>query len=222
MSFDFASIEYITEEGESILTQSPTLRERIQIFLEAAMPENMIGGKFVGTGNYSTVREIDDVAVKVSSPTSSRKWRETGESVPPENLIIQFVYLQRLRAFLIDQSANIFVPQQYFALYSPYYSYLLCQEYMRGWIDLNKVFGPDENDKFAAATFHIIKRVEDVMSGSLLRYGLHDLYNDAYSINGGNILVPEGVEPYPGMPFCIIDQPRIHLTWEMASVLGGW
>lgn len=214
MSFDYGSIEYITEEGKRILEGSAELRERIATFWEAPRPELMIGGRFVDVGRYSTVREIDGVVVKISSPTSSEDFNNAGKVIPPENLAAQFVFLHVLGEFLAAKQTNIVVPAQYFAIHSPHDGYMLVQEHMSGWVPIGDwvydTYGPDDKEMFKAITKQIKDRIGSALAGTRLHRCLNDLRLDEDGMHGGNILVSKSASPEPNMPICIIDQPRIH------------
>lgn len=214
MSFEKITFNHATEEGRGIVLASPALQVTIERFLAASRPELAVGGRFLGVGRYSTVREIDGIAVKVSSPTSSRDTHESGLPRPPENLLKQFTYMQALGDYLEGGGSDIIVPQQYFAIRSPYNGFLLGQQCMNGWEEIgewaDRIFQPDEKTAFEAAAEQIKSRIIRVMTHTALRHGLNDLHLTKSGLHGGNILVPAGVGAATDMPLCIIDQPRTH------------
>lgn len=207
-------ISHFSEKGHELYEQSELLQEVVSRFLNSQAPELVIGGLILGEGKYSSVRKIDNVAVKVSSPTTFSP--DSSDSVtqryaPPENLITQFDFLRRLGDYLKTQDAGIITPDQYFAVRSTHHAYLLCQQYMEGWKTISDwavtVFAPDDEQEVMNLNETIRQRITSVVGKTTLRFGLADLFKEEKVINGGNLLVPAEAPPGPDLPLCIIDQP---------------
>lgn len=214
MSFEKITFNHASEEGRGIVSASPALQSTIERFLASDQPELTVGGRFLGVGRYSTVREIDGIAIKISSPTSSRDTHESDLPRPPEDLLKQFTYMQALGGYLEAGDSDIIVPQQYFAIRSPYNGFLLGQQYMNGWEEIgewaDRIFQPDERTAFETAAVQIKSRIIRAVANTALRHGLNDLHLTKSGLHGGNILVPAGAGAATDMPLCIIDQPRTH------------
>lgn len=212
MSKPIEAIAHFTPEGHDILRRSEHLQTIAERFWEVERPEQYIGGIFVGVGKYSSVSRVEDVALKVSSPTSSESANESGEPRMPENLFSQFRFLSALGAHLEQGDSNIIVPRQFFVMHSTHNGYLLGQQFMEGWEpygDNSYELYEDDPAAFKQLNAHLKARIERAVAGTALRAGLNDLRLDDKNIHVDNILVPEDVKPSKDMPLCILDQPGL-------------
>lgn len=226
MSYSSEPIQYFNPEGHEVLEQSETLQEIVEMFEETPSPERHIGGRFIGVGKYSYVRLIDDVVVKVSSPTTSKHSHESDEPIKPENLISQFNFLGALGGHLEKTNSNIIVPQQYFVLRSVHNAYLLGQQYMGGWETYadwsDKTYPHPEKDReFDAMNLRIKQRITDVVGHNKLHHGLNDLRLQRDGLHLSNILVPQAAEIEDSLPLCIIDQPGLSAKQKTHNTVDG-
>jgi hypothetical protein len=213
MSNTIEPICHFTPEGQTFLQESEDLQQALDAFWDSESPEWAIGGRFIGTGKFSSVRLIGGVALKISSPTSSQYSYENGKATRAERLTAQFSFLRALGTHLQKTDPTIYVPQQFFAAHSKHDAYLLGQEYMEGWMPIadwaDKNYPPEEDAAWSSMSKHIKGRIEAAVAGTKLRRGLNDLRLEKPGIHGDNILIPQDAEPTGDMPLCILDQPGL-------------
>lgn len=214
MSYGIEPIQHFSQEGQEVFEQSEILQEIVEIFEEMPSPERHIGGRFIGTGKYSFVRLIDDVVIKVSSPTTSEHSHKSGRPIKPENLVSQFNFLGALGNYLEKADDTIIVPRQYFVLRSVHNAYLLGQQYMNDWEPYgdwsDRAFPhPAKDHEFDAMNLQIKERITDAVGNNRLRHGLNDLRLEHEGLHLSNILVPIGAKAESPPPLCIIDQPGL-------------
>jgi hypothetical protein len=200
----------ITPAGQRYIDADPALQDLIERFWESPEPEMVLGGVFIGAERYSKVCRVGGLAIKVSSPTSSRDSDEQGRPLRAENLVNQFNYLTALRQHLQERDPSIVVPEQFFVLRSRHKAYLAGMTHMEDWLPYHtwmpERFGEvtSEARDFADS---IRQRILNAVHDSPLRDGLTDLKLDRDQLHGGNILLPASHGPGPDTPLCIIDQP---------------
>lgn len=213
MSTTIEPIFHFTPEGHELLQESEDLQQALDAFWDNESPEWAIGGRFIGTGKYSSVRLIGGAALKISSPTSSEYSNENGRAARAEHLTAQFNFLRALGTHLQSTDPTICVPRQLFVAHSKFDAYALGQEYMEGWIPVadwaDKYYPPEEDAAWSLMSKHIKGRIEASVAGNKLRRGLNDLLLDKSGIHGDNILIPQDAEPAPDTPLCILDQPGL-------------
>lgn len=201
-----------TAEGDALFVRSPLLVRAVSDFLSSSRPEDVIGGEQIGDGSYSTTRLIDGVLVKVSSSTTNKKTspKQIGKH---EDLFGQFAFLSALYNYSQQYATSITAPRQYFVYRSPH-GHLLCQQFMQGWVTINKWADKNYNATnmddlvFIKGLCDYIKwRIADFAYKAGFELWLNDLKLDSDAIHSGNILVPVNCQPSPDMPLCIIDQP---------------
>lgn len=90
----------------------------------------------------SEVREVDGMAVKLSTETTGRSAWLSGTSAP-ENLLDQFRFMDTLATYFGD-NAEVTAPDQYLALRSRSGAYLSVQQYMDGWQSLQSWIDGDQ------------------------------------------------------------------------------
>lgn len=222
--------------GRELLNTSSLLQETIRLFADAVEPEKVrFPGRFIAWGNYGFTWLVDGVIIKITSPTSSTsvaKAKDRGvvpPAVPAENLERQFTFMNLLGEHLVAQTPSIIVPTQHFVVRSGAGAYLLGQEFMEDWLPLGEwlytVFPtpvtPAIEEKAIALWRTYKQRIADAVAGFELRHLLDDLYLEQDKFHTGNILLPPGSGPDPGIRLCIIDQPGHELRKELKKVIDS-
>ena len=217
MPFDMSEVlSSIT--GRKLLESSQQLQAVVHEFQTSATPERTINGRYIGGGRYSHIWEVEGVVVKLSSPTANRDSIQSGKPTKPEDLLEQFDFLGRLGEHLAQQPDEIIVPRQYFALCSQFGAYLLCQQYMAGWVSaqdwIGKRYGydltDDQKQEIKTLVVTTKQRIVKAIGTSPLMSGLNDLKLDKPGgLHGGNVLFPSDAPSSLELPVCIIDQPGV-------------
>lgn len=229
-------LRLINSFGERALATSPELTAAVERFLSSQKPEEVIGGETLGSGSYSSARRFGGYLVKVSSATTNSKSHKDSRPGRCEDLFEQFRFLSNLHDYLQSKHITaITTPRQYFAYRSRYGAYLLCQQYMDGWVTF-KEWVEEEYDAGNEADVEFIRnyceyirwRLVDFAQTAGFERGLNDLKLEKQGLHAKNILVPAGCNSSPEMPLCIIDQPCLSasppkvwqdvLTWLMGCV----
>ncbi len=211
------SIEYITPAGREILRGSSVLQDRVRGFIEAKEPHKVRSRQlnYVGNGRFSYVFEADGIALKVSSPTTSRDAFEQKNQLYAEDLTKQFVCLNGLYRHLQGQTTSVITPEQYFAVRAPEHTFILAQQYMEGWQPwddwVDATFGYDTEaaaePELQQLEADIKNRLRRAIGGFAMRDCVNDLVHDD-KLHWGNILLPTGHAPTQDVPVCVIDQPK--------------
>ncbi|MGD8373359.1 MAG: hypothetical protein PVI21_00700 [Candidatus Woesebacteria bacterium] len=200
--------------GREVLNNNPELAGAVERFLSSPKPEEAIGGQSLGSGTYSSARRFGNFLVKVSSATTNKKAHRKSQA-GSEDLFRQFKFLSELYDYLqIKSITTIVTPRQYFAYRSRCGAYLLCQQYMDGWITLKEWaesrYSPnvEEDVTFVSGYCEYVRwRVMDFAQNAGFERDLNDLKLKDGKLHARNILVPQGCDSSPSMPLCIIDQP---------------
>src|SRR5687768_449439 len=136
-----------TLEGERELERNEALQVAMEKYIEAdeAHKASVPNSLLLGYGKYSfTFNLQNELAIKISGPTTSKAARENGIQTPPEDLVAQFRVLSALRNYL-GTGDDITTPNQLFVSYVPSGSFVLAQELMQGWTSFedrtNQLFG---------------------------------------------------------------------------------
>ncbi|HYH75769.1 MAG TPA: hypothetical protein VD735_07480 [Candidatus Saccharimonadales bacterium] len=216
-----------TPEGIAIFADRPALQDAVAAFATTGHEQSLDGYERLGKGKRSEVFAVDDVAVKVSTQTTSERRLPSGRRVPDE-LVEQFTYMTALNSYLYRRpDYQVSTPKQYVALKIDNGSSLLVQQRMRDiqplsdWIitHRNPANPWQESDIKHAARRRITAAVGDVT----LRLGLSDLYMPFPDIlHAGNVLVPQQTDTPTKGPLCIIDQPRRNVHGQSAIRLAAW
>jgi hypothetical protein len=212
-----------TARGRELLANSDQLQEAIRLFAEADEPHKarIPGARVLGAGRYGFTFHIDNMAVKVTSPTSSQESFDKKKPMPPEDLRAQYVVLGALWEHLQQRKEDVTTPEQFFVSHTPTNAFILGQEYMEGWVPVEDrtvlIYGEaGEDEAEYAAVKREIKKLTDAMrqrltialGGFALIDRIDDLGIDRSSgIHGGNLLVPAEADLNYDTPLCIIDQP---------------
>ncbi len=210
----------MTPEGEQRLAESTALREAVEQYVASDEPEKFVpaGGRLLGIGKYSFTFLIEGIALKVSSPTSSQKAFDAGRPMQPENLEEQFKVLSELGKHLSCTNEGVVAPGQFFVINSPVGAYILGQQYLEGWVSLerraNQVYGNREltDEEITEAmdmTLALRGRIVCSLAGFSMLASINDLgLHHPVGLHGGNVMVPGNEVLGPNTRVAIIDQPR--------------
>ncbi|HKX72803.1 MAG TPA: hypothetical protein VJM32_02225 [Candidatus Saccharimonadales bacterium] len=213
-----------SERGRQLLRERQPLRHALSLFVAApeAHKVPVPGSRVLGAGRYGYTFAIDNMAVKVTTPTSSQESFDLRRPLPPEDLTQQFEVLGALHEFLDGEPEGITAPEQFFVAHTPNDAYILGQQYMDGWVSVedqtDRVYGwsdPDDEGirlEVRKWTSALRERLTRGLGGFAYLHRLDDLaFHKPSGVHGGNLLVPESDTLDPDTPLCIIDQPGHNL-----------
>lgn len=210
-----------TPQGQAVLLR-PSIQEALQAYHGSENPEKVVlpNAVQIGEGKFSNVFVVDDIALKISSPHSGYQAAEAGQPSPVEDLSVQFVTLSSLCEYIQGNSEGVSVPQQFFVTSTPYGAYVLGQQYMDGWVSVERRTFEEygSSDTIGSTAIEEIGNWSIAMAYRLKRaFGdfprlanINDLVgmqDNVISMHGGNILVPAGSTLRHQPPICVIDQP---------------
>lgn len=214
-------IKAVTEMGERLLEESPTLQGAMDAYLDApeAQKRYVPGARLLGSGKYSFTFAFEErLALKISGPYTNKAARQSRVPTKPENLAEQFVVMTALREHPGLGRNDIVAPEQFFVAYSPHDNYILGQEFMAGWQPLEdrtyhvyyeRWEDPTLRDEISAWTAVLRERVCQSLEGFELAHRINDIGLERdFGIHAGNLLVPVDAALGPDTPLCIIDQPK--------------
>lgn len=214
-------VQDATPEGVDLLEGNDYLQAVLDWYID--VPEAPLlkfpGVREIGRGWYSRVYTFDEeTALKVSSPVTSNETYAFGMPFLVEDLEEQFAVLSALRRHLFYESDDVITPEQHFVSRAPGNTYILAQEYMRGWIPLglrmDEIYGSspesygvckeitDWSDDFR-------RRINRSLGGFAWQHRMTDLERSNGRYHRGNLLVPMDMPLNGDTPLCIIDQPGI-------------
>lgn len=218
-----------TPDGMDMLGNSPDMLAAVQAIV--AEPElnkfDTLGLEWVGKGDYSHVWFLGDTALKLSTHTTNRDFRNCGEPGWPENLIGQFTFMTALGHRLQNHGdGSITTPGQHFALRTQDGRFLAAQQYMDTCVPLhqwqndrgytNKSAERKDLDRA------IRERVIDNLGSTLLRIGTRDLLEPTKGIiQNANVLLPAEATDAATAPLYVIDQPSRGIAGKVAVQVAG-
>ncbi|HTH72706.1 MAG TPA: hypothetical protein VL737_05085 [Candidatus Pristimantibacillus sp.] len=214
-------------KGAAMIDGSVSLQEVLSGFCTADVPyrqdaiQQHPDTRWVGVGEHSEVWRIDGVAVKASTHSTGRGVREKGNGTNgvPEDLIDQFNFMSALGLYLDAKTRGaLIVPDQYFALGTKRGDYLSGQQFMDGWLDLEK--WAKANDLTRGQIIELYRSVQtrilDTVGDRSLRLGLFDLGLASWRrLHAANVLIHASSESAETDPLCIIDQPSHGITGKL-------
>lgn len=218
-----------TPDGLAQLDANERLQAALDVLVrspraeEVALPDT----RLLGSGKFARTLLIGGVAVKISTPTSSKRAIETRRPHPPEDLGRQFTVLDALWSYFKQRRDGFCAPRQYFVSRTPDNTFILAQQFMAGWTSLSErafevygyehAMGDAKREHQQAFDTHLLRRVVNELRGFELRSEINDLVQKKTTpaadgtplpaFHGGNILVPAAAALDEQTPICIIDQP---------------
>ena len=205
-----------TEAGFDRVATSPQLLELLGQFCVATTePEACFANAtYIGTGYNSEIREVDGMAIKLSTDTTGQRAWLLGTS-KPENLLNQFRFMSTLAAYF-SNNAEVTAPEQYLALRSRSGSYLSVQQYMNGWQSLQSWLDTHSNQATPILA-NVKGRIKNNVNNPLIRLGMEDLGLHRWqALHTKNIMVPGDAEEADEVQLCIIDQPSQRVYGRLA------
>ncbi len=198
-----------TEPGITWLEDHPEFFGVIDDFNRTLFnPPSVLSGRdYLGDGKNSVVKGYEDAAVKIACPITLD--HERGEIFrKPENLLMQFNFLNSLGSYLTDHpETGVIVPQQYLAYQARKHISMKVEQQMIGWLSLYEHTTPFDLLRIRQATSVVKERILDLGLPRQYKAGLQDLgLKPRHLLNTRNILVPKGTEDLSDAQLCIIDQ----------------